>query len=146
MEIFRANFSTGRITVNGKTYKSVDEMPPDVRRQYEEAMQTMMADRDGNGVPDILEHPGAATGITSSFGTKHVEHISVNGKTYNRLEDVPPEFRDAITRAMSSQTTTPTRIRTPMVMMQTDSSSIGKWILLVAALFAAGAIGWLLHG
>ena len=57
MEIFRASFSTGRIKVNGKTYKSVDEMPPDVRRQYEQAMQTMMADRDRNGVPDILEHP-----------------------------------------------------------------------------------------
>ena len=28
-----------RITINGRDYKSLDEMPPDVRRQYEEAMR-----------------------------------------------------------------------------------------------------------
>jgi hypothetical protein len=145
MEIFRANFSTGRITVNGKTYKSVDEMPPDIRREYEQTMQKMMADRDRNGVPDILEHPSSNTGV-ASFGTKQLDQISVNGKTYNRLEDVPQEFREAIQRAMTSNTATPPRVPTPMVMMQTDGSSIGKWIILIAALLTAGAIGWLLRG
>jgi hypothetical protein len=144
MEIFRASFSTGRIKVNGKTYKSVDEMPPDVRRQYEQAMQTMMADRDRNGVPDILEHPSSSTGV-ASVGTKQFDQISVNGKTYNRLEDVPQEFREAIQRAMTSKAATPARVPTPMVMMQENSSSIGRWIMLVAALLTAGAIGWLLR-
>jgi hypothetical protein len=144
MEIFRASFSTGRIKVNGKTYKSVDEMPPDVRRQYEQAMQTMMADRDRNGVPDILEHPSSSTGV-ASVGTKQFDQISVNGKTYNRLEDVPQEFREAIQRAIASKTAMPARVPTPMVMMQENSSSIGRWIMLVAALLTAGAIGWLLR-
>jgi hypothetical protein len=144
MEIFRASFSTGRIKVNGKTYKSVDEMPPDVRRQYEQAMQTMMADRDRNGVPDILEHPSSSTGV-ASVGTKQFDQISVNGKTYNRLEDVPQEFREAIQRAIASKTAMPARVPTPMVMMQENGSSIGKWIMLVAALLTAGAIGWLLR-
>jgi hypothetical protein len=144
MKIFRASFSTGRIKVNGKTYKSVDEMPPDVRRQYEQAMQTMMADRDRNGVPDILEHPSSSTGV-ASVGTKQFDQISVNGKTYNRLEDVPQEFREAIQRAIASKTAMPARVPTPMVMMQENSSSIGRWIMLVAALLTAGAIGWLLR-
>jgi hypothetical protein len=144
MEIFRASFSTGRIKVNGKTYKSVDEMPPDVRRQYEQAMQRMMADRDRNGVPDILEHPSSSTGV-ASVGTKQFDQISVNGKTYNRLEDVPQEFREAIQRAIASKTAMPARVPTPMVMMQENSSSIGRWIMLVAALLTAGAIGWLLR-
>ena len=39
----------------------------------------------------------------------------------------------------------PARVPTPMVMMQENSSSIGKWIMLVAALLTAGAIGWLLR-
>ena len=53
------------ITVNGRTYASVDEMPPDVRRQYEQVM-SLMADRNNNGVPDILEGrpPGESTVVS----------------------------------------------------------------------------------
>ena len=54
-----------RITVNGQTYNSVEEMPPEVRQQYEKAMG-MLADKNNNGVPDVLEGsipPGAATVI-----------------------------------------------------------------------------------
>jgi hypothetical protein len=144
MKIFRTNVSFGRIQVNGKTYSSVDEMPPDVRQQYEQAMQSMMVDRDGNGVPDILEHPKSIGGVTS-VGSKHFQQISVNGKTYDRLEDVPQEFRDVISRAIARQATTPAQVRTPM-MLPTQSSSLGKWIILIAALLAAGAMGWLLRG
>src|SRR5262249_27258510 len=43
-----------RIKVNGQTYNSVEEMPPDVREQYQKAMSSL-PDRDGNGVPDIFE-------------------------------------------------------------------------------------------
>ena len=42
------------ITVNGKTYSSVEEMPPDVRAQFEQ-MQNMLVDKDHNGIPDIAE-------------------------------------------------------------------------------------------
>jgi len=53
------------ITVNGQTYTSVDEMPPDVRRQYEQVM-SLMADRNQDGVPDILEGqpPGESTVVS----------------------------------------------------------------------------------
>ena len=43
-----------RITVNGKTYSSVEEMPPEIRQQYEKAM-SMLADKNHNGIPDVLE-------------------------------------------------------------------------------------------
>src|SRR6478752_2514283 len=98
MKIFRTSVSVGRITVNGKTYSNVDEMPPDIRRQYEQEMRSILADRDGNGVPDILEH-AASTGSTASLSVQKVQHITVNGKSYERLEDVPAEFRDVIANA-----------------------------------------------
>ena len=53
-----------RITVNGREHQRVDEMPPEVRRQYERAM-SMLADADGNGVPDILE--GGASIASRTF-------------------------------------------------------------------------------
>src|SRR5687767_3000039 len=53
------------ITVNGRTYQNVDEMPPDVRRQYEQVM-SLMADRNNDGVPDIFEGrpPGESTVVS----------------------------------------------------------------------------------
>lgn len=46
--------TTTRFTIGGKTYNSVDEMPADVRAQYEK-VQAMFADNDHNGIPDIAE-------------------------------------------------------------------------------------------
>jgi hypothetical protein len=60
MAIFKKSFMT--ITVNGRTYSSVDEMPPDVREQYEKAM-SLLADRNGNGIPDVLEGQTEATRV-----------------------------------------------------------------------------------
>jgi hypothetical protein len=66
-----------QITVNGRAYRSVDEMPPDVRAEYEQAMQ-MLADKDGNGVPDILERGetlksanGKSVTVTKFTSTTH---------------------------------------------------------------------------
>ena len=33
------------VVIDGKTYKSVDEMPPDIRAKYEEAMRGLDRDR-----------------------------------------------------------------------------------------------------
>ena len=149
MEIFRKTISAQRMTVNGKTYSSVDEMPPSVRAQYEQAMRSMMADKDHDGIPDILEHPSSTT---ASVSVNKTQSISVNGKHYDRIEDVPREFRDAIAKAISKAqagmptaqgTTNKTQLRLPAI--QAGASSIAKWIILIAALLTAGAIGWLLH-
>lgn len=100
-----------RIVIDGKTYNSVDEMPEDVRRNYEEAMRgvsvaptnasnpaqmlnNIFADADNNGVPDIMEQhavnlPGGMTFV-------------VNGQTFNKLEDLPPEARARYEKAMGA--------------------------------------------
>src|SRR4051812_14736764 len=77
-----AKWSTSRtkITINGQSYESVDQMPPEVRKQYETAM-SMLADRDGNGIPDVLEGKGEGPKAFTS-----VSRVVVNGKTFSTGE------------------------------------------------------------
>lgn len=102
-----------RIVIDGKTYNSVDEMPEDVRRNYEQAMRgfkeintnnisgaledvkNIFADKDNNGVPDVMEHNQA---INISGGTKFV----VDGRTFNTLDELPPDARAKYEQAMGS--------------------------------------------
>ena len=42
-----------RLMSGGKTYDNPDEMPPDVRAKYDKVMGQI--DKNGNGVPDMLE-------------------------------------------------------------------------------------------
>jgi len=93
------------IVIDGKTYNSVDEMPPDVRAKYEQAMQSlkdkgrnslpgqfeninnMLKDQDGNGIPDIFE--GASSTQISTTSTR----IVINGKEYSSVDKLPPDAR-----------------------------------------------------
>src|SRR5215207_5326685 len=75
----RRSTTTTRITVNGKEYTRVEDMPPDVRRQYEQVMSQMQLDADGNGIPDVFEGKtagGDAAGdrIARSIGTPSWRH------------------------------------------------------------------------
>jgi hypothetical protein len=60
---------TPKIVINGKEYATVDEMPPEIRSVYEKAM-AMIADKDANGVPDVLEGkgPGAWEAVKQVWG------------------------------------------------------------------------------
>ena len=99
------------IVIDGKTYHSVAEMPPDIRQKYEQAMQTLgdanrdqipdafeamqiFADKDKDGLPDILEN------IASSQVTVSSMKIIVDGKEFNSLEALPPEARARYEEAM----------------------------------------------
>jgi hypothetical protein len=92
-----------RITVNGREYNGIEEMPPDVRAQYERAM-SLLADKNKNGVPDILEGanvrpaPGADAGkpLLSSIVT--TQKIVINGQPYDRWEDLPADAREMMSR------------------------------------------------
>jgi len=86
---------TTPINLNGVTYRSVDEMPPDVRAQYE-AMGNLLADKNQNGMPDLVENAlqNNATVIQSSV-------IIFEGKTYARPEDLPPDARARYDQAMA---------------------------------------------
>lgn len=57
------------ITINGKTYHSVDDMPPDVRAQYEQ-MEAMFADKNNNGTPDIAEDGTSRPTIVQQVTTR----------------------------------------------------------------------------
>jgi hypothetical protein len=83
-----------KIVVNGKEYASVDELPPEERRLYESAMQ-MLGDRDGDGVPDLLQQ-GAGTADISVSTTQ----IVADGRVYRDASELPPEARARYEAAM----------------------------------------------
>jgi hypothetical protein len=85
----------GPIIINGITYNSPDEMPPDVRAQYE-ALGNLLADQNQNGMPDIVERAmqnGATVMQTSA--------IVYDGKTYACPDDLPPDARAKYKEAMA---------------------------------------------
>ena len=98
------------IIIDGKTYKSVDEMPEDVRKNYEDAMRNL--DKNQNGAPDMLENltpfadnnnddmPAAFEGMAANVMSS--TKIIADGKTYNSLDELPPEIRAKYEQAMSS--------------------------------------------
>ena len=104
------------VVIDGKTYKSVDEMPPDIRAKYEEAMRGL--DRDRNGMPDMLDRanpledknqdgiPDAFAGLASFQGaTPQVvssSKVLVNGQVYDGLDQLPPEIRAQYEQALGA--------------------------------------------
>ena len=99
------------IVIDGKTYHSVEEMPPAIRQKYEQAMQTLgdansnqmpdafettniFADKDKDGLPDVLENIASGQATVSSM------KIIVDGKEFNSLEALPPEARARYEEAM----------------------------------------------
>ena len=100
------------IVIDGKTYKSVEEMPEDVRRNYESAI-SQLADKDKDGVPDALESltnladqnkngmPDAFEGLTSNVITSSTKIIA-NGTEYNSLDELPPDIRAKYEQAMGT--------------------------------------------
>ena len=95
---------TRKIIVNGQEFSSVEEMPPAVRRQYEQAMSAL-ADRDGDGVPDIMQ--SGLSGMSGmeelgdGFHKVEVETRSeyvVDGNEYSSLDEMPPEVREMFER------------------------------------------------
>ena len=99
------------IVIDGRTYKSVEEMPEDVRRKYEQAMNSLK-DTDGDRIPNTLENmniladrdpdgvPGALEGLASMNVVSNVMKIIVDGKEYSRIEDLPPDARARYEEAM----------------------------------------------
>jgi len=96
-----------RIVIDGKTYNSVNEMPEDVRQQYEQAMSSLrdqsgtniadvLADKNKNGSPDIIENTAGAPIVTKAI------KVVVNGKEFNSLDDLPPDVRAKYDKAMGA--------------------------------------------
>lgn len=82
------------IVIDGKTYTSVNEMPPDVRSKYEQAMAGLK-DENRDGLPDFVENAQPAV-VTSLM------KFIVDGKEYNGLDDLPPEARARYEQALGT--------------------------------------------
>jgi hypothetical protein len=85
-----------RIIFNGQEYPSTDAMPEAVRTAYQQAI-ARFADADHDGLPDIAQGSGAKNVI----GIQH-SSITVNGKTYQSVEEMPALVRLLFQQAMSS--------------------------------------------
>ena len=77
-----------KIVLNGREYDSVEQMPPEVREQYLQALGALR-DSDGDGVPDVLQQSGSSNGVVE-------ETFVFNGRKYNSLDELPPEVREMI--------------------------------------------------
>ncbi len=103
------------IVIDGKTYNSVNEMPEDVRRLYEQAMSSFK-DQDGNRVPDVLEKDtpnmledrnrnGIPDVIENTAGAPIVANamkILFDGREFNSINELPAEARARYEQAMGT--------------------------------------------
>lgn len=82
-----------KITYNGKTYNSINELPPEARRIFE--------DKDGNNTPDVFD--GLLDSAKEFKGTAEMTNSTyvVDGKTYNNLDEVPADKREMIKEKLS---------------------------------------------
>lgn len=80
------------IIFNGKTYNDINDMPANERRAFEQ-MSHMFMDKNGNGIPDFLEGD-MVQNVLAAHAAK--TNVSVDGKTYHSLEDLPPELRQSV--------------------------------------------------
>ncbi len=95
-----------RITYNGKSYSSIEEMPEEVRESYRKLIA--MLDKDGNGVPDMLEGKGIAgkllRGLITTMGTK--ESIVIDGKPIGSISDLPPQLQEIAAQLLQGKAPT----------------------------------------
>jgi hypothetical protein len=69
-----------KIFADSKVYSSVEELPPDARLKYDQAVAKLgplMSDVDGNGIPDIFE--GTKPGIVSISEITPSEPMKMTG-------------------------------------------------------------------
>ena len=142
------------IVIDGKTYKSVDEMPEDVRRSYENAMRNL--DKKQDGLPDALEELTSLQSSSANFMSS--TKIIVNGQTYESLDQLPPEFRAKYEQAIGAMDANrngiPDFIEVPVSfvtqnpqpaarkpiagMANIEPESSGGWLLWLAGILMAG--------
>jgi hypothetical protein len=83
------------IVIDGRTYNSVNEMPPEVRAKYEKAM-SMTRSAKPNGTTSGFETTSSSQVLSSAM------KFIVDGKEFNSLEDLPPEARAKYEQAMGA--------------------------------------------
>ena len=126
-----------KIVFNGTEYDGVEAMPPDVRRAYEAALESL-GKAGGETLASLLKDgSGGGASIKATF-----REIVVNGKKYDSLDEMPPDIRQSYEEAMASlapdEGAAPPSRGTPPPLLQEDTGRRGKlwrtalWIAIVA--------------
>ena len=91
---------TTRIEVNGVEYGSVEEMAPDVRRLYEEAMRQLR--ERGPGGPDATPGSPEQPGVKVHATVRTKRRLIVNGEEVANLDELPEGVRDLVRSALAA--------------------------------------------
>lgn len=138
---------------NGKEYDSVDAMPPDVRKEYDAALETLRK----SGGEEILSVLQRDMGVSGTHLKATYREIVVNGKKYDSVDAMPPDVRRTYEQAMArvapggagARPSTPRAIRPPP--MSDDAAVEGRggggrlWRIVLWIGVGAGAAWWLLR-
>jgi hypothetical protein len=88
-----------KIVFNGAEYDSVEAMPPDVRAQYNEVLESLKK-TGGDEVLSALQRVSSGTaGLSETIMTTHRE-IVVNGRKYGSVGEMPPDVRRLYEKAL----------------------------------------------
>jgi len=139
------------IIFNGKTYNSVEEMPDAEREAYQHIMTTFV-DKNGNGIPDMLEGD-MVKNVMQIYSTK----LGAGG-SIQKLDELPPEMRQKMESALqklsqlgilnglpaaaplsspqqsqpiaASTSSTPTDFNSTPIAQEDQGSAVLKWLLI----------------
>lgn len=134
-----------RIEINGVVYRSLGEVP----KKYHAFAAQFFDDADGDGVPDIVQGPAAASSVT----TERSETFIVDGAAYSSIDEVPEAHRAKMARMVDRPSTQPatsgrpsTTERPASIVSKAGLSGRTKMLLAFAAVDAAvvGVVVWLL--
>jgi len=133
-----------KIVFNGKEYDSVDAMPPDVRKEYEVALETLRK----SGGEEILSVLQRDMGVTGAHIKATFREIVVNGKKYDSVDAMPPDARRTYEQAMArtkAPVVSATRAIRPPPPPEDEPRGSGMW--RIPFWIAVGALGawWLLR-
>ena len=99
-----------KIVFNGKEYDNVDAMPPDVRKEYEVALETLRK----SGGEEILAVLQRGAGVSGTHIKATYHEIVVNGKKYDSVDAMPPDVRRTYEQAMAQVTPSGAAVRPPV--------------------------------
>jgi len=141
-----------KIVFNGQEYDSVDAMPPDVRKEYEVALETLRK----SGGEEILSVLQRDMGVTGTHIKATFREIVVDGKKYASVEAMPPDVRRTYEHAMarlapSGATGRPPvapaarAVRPPPIGDDAEAPGGGLWRIVLWIGIGAAAAWWLLR-
>jgi len=137
---------------NGREYDSVEAMPPDVRQEYEVALETLRK----SGGEEILSVLQRDMGVSGTHIKATLREIVVNGKKYDSVDAMPPDVRRVYEQAMarvapSAAVVRPPvgpaarTIRPPPIPDDGDAPGTGLWRVGLWIVAGAAVAWWLLR-